>query len=63
MNILSVLGATASLECAILLIAVVLFLDLRRTRRNRRLLRSMQSTLAAASQPPAREESRQPKAA
>jgi hypothetical protein len=62
MDILSIMGATACLECAILLIAGVLLLDLRRFRRQRRLLRSMQSTLEAASQPPVQEESR-PKAA
>jgi hypothetical protein len=62
MDILSIMGATACLECAILLIAGVLLLDIRRSQRQRRLLRSMQSTLEAASRPAVQEEP-QPKAA
>jgi hypothetical protein len=48
MDILSVMGATASLECAILLIAGVLLLDFRGSRRRSRLVVSLKSTLHAA---------------
>jgi hypothetical protein len=48
MDIVSVAGATASLECAILLIAGVLILDCRRNAHQLRLLSSVQSTLQAA---------------
>jgi hypothetical protein len=56
------MGATASLGCAILLIAGVLLMDFRRRHRQHRLMLSLQATLEAASRRPAREES-QPKAA
>jgi len=62
MDLLSVMGATASLGCAILLIAGVLLMDFRRRHRQHRLMLSLQATLEAASRRPAREES-QPKAA
>jgi len=50
MDLLSVLGATASLECAILLIALVLFLDVRRFSdlRRGRIMRSLMATLAGS---------------
>lgn len=45
--ILSNMAATGPWECAILLIAGVLFWDFRRSRRRHRLLLSMKSTLQA----------------
>ncbi len=47
MDMLSIVGATASLECAILLMAAVLLMDYRRSLRRNRLLVSMRSTLFA----------------
>ena len=49
MDMLSVTGATAWLECAVLLMGLVLLLDMKRmARRRAQLLRHMQSTLAEA---------------
>ena len=58
MDILSIMGATVSLECAALLIAAALFLDLRRSWRLRRLLANIQSTLDTAPAPAVQEELR-----
>jgi hypothetical protein len=55
-DILSVMGAAAPWECAILLIAGVLVLDFRRIRRQRRLLLSMKSTLQSAAELAVQEE-------
>jgi hypothetical protein len=44
-QILSLLGATMSLECTILLLGAVLFLDYRRALRRRWLLRNLESIL------------------
>jgi len=48
MNILLHVDPSAVLECAVFLIAGVLFLDFRRSQRRRRLLLSMETTLQAA---------------
>jgi hypothetical protein len=51
MHIISVTGATASLECATLLIAITLFLDFRRSRHRRRLVLNIKSTIDTAPSP------------
>ena len=51
MDMVSILGAAASLECAILLIAGVVFLERRQAERRRRLMISLQQTLEAAQLP------------
>jgi len=45
LQVISLLGATMSLECAILLLGAVLFLDYRRAQRRRWLLRHLESIL------------------
>jgi hypothetical protein len=45
LQVISLLGATMSLECAILLLGAVLFLDYRRARRRRWLLGHLESIL------------------
>jgi hypothetical protein len=62
MHIISVTGATASLECATLLIATTLFLDFRRSWRRRRLLLNIKSTIDTAPSP-ADQEGLRPQAA
>jgi len=50
MDLVSVLGATASLECAILLLAIVLFQERKAAQRRERLLNNLKATIAAASE-------------
>lgn len=52
MNLVSVVGAIGSLECSILLMAAVLFLDFRDSQRRRRLVLSLKTTLLAAEPEP-----------